>query len=54
MDAGFVPETPYESAPQVLEIPALLPEETAGKIRRMAVRAFEAVEAAAPRRPTFS
>ena len=46
MDAGFVPETPYESAPQVLEIPAFLPEETAGKIRRMAVRAFEAVEAA--------
>lgn len=46
VDQSFVPETPYESAPQQLAIPADLPEDVADHIRRIAIRAFETTECA--------
>ena len=46
IDPDFVPETPYESAPQTLHIPADLPEETADLIRRTAIHAFDTAECA--------
>ncbi len=46
MDQSFVPETPYESAPQTLQVPADLPDEVADRIRHTAIRAFETAECA--------
>lgn len=46
LNPDFVPQTPYESAPQQLQIPADIPEKAADAIRRAAIRAFDAVECA--------